>query len=277
MYKKIVALYGVPRTGTTWLGQILDSCPEVVYRYQPLFSYRFKNRIKVEDSKEQVAKFFEELYLESEDDFLNQSEQRKKGLCPAFEEKNPEGEILVYKEVRYLYTIPFLLHLFDDIKIVGIVRNPISVMESWMNAPSEYKDTWKIEEEWRFAQSKNEYKPENYYGYYKWKEGIKLSVDMKKAYPDNFILVRYEDLYENALEKAKDLFAALEISFTSQTEHFIVSSQSKTVDNAYSVYRVKSEKRERKRYLPEEIKTKIYQDLEDFEEARMLGYGRDVQ
>lgn len=275
MYKKLVALYGVPRTGTTWLGQIFDSCPEAVYRYQPLFSYRFKNRIRMEDSKEEITKFFEELYMEREDAFLNQKEQREKGLCPFFENKNQEGDILVYKEARYLYTVPFLLELFEDIKVIGIVRNPVSVLESWMNASSEYKDFWKVEEEWMFAQNKNEYRPENYYGYYKWKECLKMFLDMKIKYPDNFMLVRYEDLNENAAAKTKELFSFAGLPFVGQTEDFIINSQSRTVDNAYSVYKAKSEQRKRKRALPEEIKAKIFQDLQEFEEARLLGYGEE--
>ncbi len=276
MYKKVVTLYGVPRTGTTWLGQIFDSCPETVYRYQPLFSYRFKNRIKMEDSKNEITKFLEELYLESEDSFLSQREQREKGLCPIFENKNPKGDILVYKEARYLYTVPLLLELFEDIKVIGIVRNPVAVLESWMNASSEYKDFWKVEEEWMFAQSKNEYRPENYYGYYKWKECMKMFLDMKNKYPDNFMIVRYEDLYENAVEKTKELFSFADVPFAGQTEDFIINSQSRTVDNAYSVYRAKSEKRQRKRILSEEIKAKIFQDLQEFDEAHLLGYGEGL-
>ena len=38
-----VAIHGVPRSGTTWLGSIFDSSPNVIYRNQPLFSYAFKS------------------------------------------------------------------------------------------------------------------------------------------------------------------------------------------------------------------------------------------
>ena len=42
MYNKIILITGVARSGTSWIGQIIDSSPEVVYRFQPLFSYAFK-------------------------------------------------------------------------------------------------------------------------------------------------------------------------------------------------------------------------------------------
>ena len=38
-----LALFGCPRSGTSWLGQIFNSAPDVAYRYQPLFSYEFKD------------------------------------------------------------------------------------------------------------------------------------------------------------------------------------------------------------------------------------------
>ena len=41
----ITYLAGVARSGTSWLGQIFDSSPEVRYSFQPLFSYEFKNRV----------------------------------------------------------------------------------------------------------------------------------------------------------------------------------------------------------------------------------------
>lgn len=272
--KNIVALYGVPRSGTSWLGQILDSCPDVAYRYQPLFSYRFKNRITTEDTKEEMERFFQELYEEKEDAFLNQADKRESGMYPDFEKKSLRPSVLAYKEVRYLYTIPLLLEKFsrERLKIVGIVRNPCDVLESWINAPSEYKPEWDIFKEWNFAERKNEYRPENYYGYYKWKEYIKMTADMQIKYPDAFFRVRYEDLVKDAEESAEKIFSFLEIPFDAQTKNFILESQSRTEENAYSVYREKRKDRLRKVYLPEEIREKIIKDLKEFDAAAELGY-----
>lgn len=272
MYENVVALYGVPRSGTSWLGQIIDSCPDTVYRFQPLFSYRFKNRITTESSTEDIEQFFQELYYADEDDFLNQKEKRISGIYPIFKNKAVNPSILSYKEGRFLYTIPLLLQKYTKIKIIGIIRNPYDVLESWINASSEYKPEWDIWEEWNFAVSKNEFRPENYFGYYKWKEWIKLNVEMQKMYPNRFITIRYEDLKDRAIEVTKQLYAFLHMPFTSQTETFINDSQSKTVDSIYGVYRDKNRKSKRQVYLPQEIKIKISKDLVDFQEAKLLGY-----
>ena len=55
--KKTIALFGVPRSGTSWLGQIFDSCPDVIYKYQPLFSYAFKNRLNMQSSFDEISNF----------------------------------------------------------------------------------------------------------------------------------------------------------------------------------------------------------------------------
>ena len=38
-----VAIHGVPRSGTSWIGEIINSSPNVLYKFQPLFSYALKD------------------------------------------------------------------------------------------------------------------------------------------------------------------------------------------------------------------------------------------
>ena len=66
-----VAIFGVPRSGTSWLGQIMNSSPNVAYRYQPLFSYAFKDYLDEQSSAEDIQHFHEEL-LTTEDEFVTQ-------------------------------------------------------------------------------------------------------------------------------------------------------------------------------------------------------------
>lgn len=272
MLKSIIALYGVPRSGTSWMGQIIDSCPQVTYRFQPLFSYRFKNRITLEMTEKEVKEFFEELYLERNDDFLNQTSKRICGEYPLFGDKLKDLPVLAYKEVRYLYTIPYLLKIYNKIKIIGIVRNPYDVIESWINAPSEYSLDWNIYDQWKFATKKNEFRPENYYGYYKWKEYLVMAFEMEKRYPNKFFLLKYEDLIKDPEKEVKAVFKFCGLRYTEQTRGFLFDSQTKSAQSEYGVYRNKNEKRKRKMYLPEDIKEEISRDLRGFLEAEKLGY-----
>ena len=193
-------------------------------------------------------------------------------MYPLFDKKALNPSVLAYKEVRYLYTIPLLLQRYKGIKIIGIVRNPYDVLESWINAYLEYKPEWDILQEWAFASKKNEYRPENYFGYYKWKEFIKMNVEMKKKYPGSYMIVRYEELAEEAISVTKELFSFLDVPYTDQTETFLKESQSKTIDNAYAVYRNKKEIQKKEFYLPDTVRNEIAKDLAQFTEAEILGY-----
>ena len=74
-----IAIHSVPRSGSTWLGSIFDSCPNVKYALQPLFSYAYKDYLSLNSTSEDIQSFFEELKV-SDDDFINQIEAKNKGL-----------------------------------------------------------------------------------------------------------------------------------------------------------------------------------------------------
>jgi hypothetical protein len=257
--KSIIGIFGVPRTGTSWLGEILNSSPEVVYKFQPLFSYAFKNYLNVYSTKEEVKNFFDKLE-NTNDDFLDCVYMRTKGFYPVFDKE--EAKMLAFKEVRYLYLIPHLLEIIPNIKIIMVVRNCIDTLTSWINAPKEYKKEWDIYNEWYFAQSKNEYKPENYYGYAKWKEARMLFAEMKRIYPEKTIIVEYEKLFEDSLYETKRLYEFCELEMGKQTRNFIRDSQKNTIEDAYGVYREKEKEKKYKAYLPDSIINMINEDLE---------------
>ena len=64
-----IAIFGAPRSGTTWLGQIFNSSVNTLYRYQPLFSYEFKNRLDENSSKHDINKFHSDL-INSKSNFV---------------------------------------------------------------------------------------------------------------------------------------------------------------------------------------------------------------
>lgn len=257
--KNVIAIFGVPRTGTSWLGEIFNSSPDIIYKFQPLFSYAFKDYINVNSSKEEMIDFFGKLKLK-EDEFLDRSDMRKDGLYPYFEKKN--GSILAFKEVRYLYMIPHLLETFQNVKVVMILRDAIDTINSWINAPKEFRKEWDINKEWYFAQSKNLYRPENYYGYAKWKEAWMLFREMEKIYPHNAIITRYEDLYNDSLRETKRLFEFCDLELDKQTLGFLRESQQQTVTDSYGVFRKKGEERTHQLYISDDIKNEIRKDLE---------------
>ena len=111
-FNNIISVHGVPRSGTSWLGQIFDSHPNVRYKFQPLYSDRFKDRINVRSTVNEINSFFNELYL-THDDFLDQTLKRRNKIYPSFSDKVRFPKYLVIKMVRYHYLIPYLFrHYF---------------------------------------------------------------------------------------------------------------------------------------------------------------------
>ncbi|EGU0166573.1 sulfotransferase [Vibrio parahaemolyticus] len=234
---KRIGLFSVPRSGSSWLGELINSSPDVCYLFQPLFSYAFKSYLDSTSKKDDVIDFFNKI-KSTKDEFVLQSSSRASGSKPHFKEKEECPNNIVFKEVRYLNLIENLLFEDDEIKIVGLVRNPLSVLNSWKNAPREFRIDlgWNFKDEWFDAKSKNQTKDEEYFGYKKWKESTLLFESLAKTYPDRFIIVNYENLVNDTLGEVTRLYNFLDIDISSQTLDFINASTSLTTKETYSVF-----------------------------------------
>jgi hypothetical protein len=259
--ENVIAIHGAPRSGTSWIGQIINSHPKVAFRFQPLFSYVFKDRLNEKSTTQEITTFFEDIY-KTDDDFILQRENIKKGNYPQFK-KDANPTHMVYKEVRYHHILYNLFEKYPKIKVVGIVRHPCSVINSQLMSPAEFKPEWRGREmeEWRFSQIKNSNKPEEFNGFEKWKEVTSLFLEFSKIFPDNFYLIKYSDFLANVLESTKNLFTFCRLDINQQTINFINESQEQTVDHHFSVYRKNFRDDKWKEQLNPKIVQEILNDL----------------
>lgn len=260
--KNIIGIFGVPRSGTSWLGQLFDSSPQVSHKWQPFFSNSFKDYLPVNASKEQIHSFYRAV-IDLEDNYLDRSQKRESGLYPFFKQKNAIPSVLVHKEISQLYHIPSLLKAIDNIKLIFLVRNPNAVINSFYKAPSEFEKSWDLMEEWQFANKKNKFSPYYYYGFQKWKEAMNLFLQVHIHYPQKTKLVKYEDLFLYPEAELRKLFSFANIEMTTQTLHFVNESTSKHSDDAYSVFRGNKKLEDWKSSLPIEIEEKIAEELNE--------------
>jgi len=268
-YKKIISIHGGPRNGTSWLGQLFDSSPEVKHKWQPLFSDSFKDRVPFLKSKKDFKEYYDDLYL-FDDEFLDRTKQQASGSYPIFPIKSSNPEVLVTKHTRYHYLIQRQLELLTNIKFVAIVRNPCGTLNSFRKAPREFDPKWNFEHEWRFAQSKNLFMPENYFGFHRWKEYAKLFMEMEKLYPHSFILISYEELVNNTVELVQKLFDFCKIELSEQTESFIHDSKSIQNNDTYSVFKKNKDINDWKNELPAHIIEEVYLELKNTEFERFI-------
>lgn len=252
--KTITYIAGVARSGTSWLGQIFNSAPDVSFKFQPLFAYEFKNNVTEDSTSEEFNSLIYNIF-QKDSEFLNQNDKKKNGDYPTFI-KDDNLSHLVFKENRYQHIIEPMMRKCSDLKLVGIIRNPNATLNSWMKNPKEFPIGYEPLKEWRYGNCKNKGN-EDFFGYYKWKEVANLYLDLKEKWPDRVYIVHYEELVENPENTIKDLFTFCNIEYSEQTKSFLVKSSTLHNDSPYSVFKDKKVvtqwKDELNTYITEEI------------------------
>jgi len=259
MMKKI-AIMGVPRSGTSWLGQIFNSHPDVAFRFQPLFSYGHKGRLSEHSSADEIRAFFAEI-LDSQDAFALMKSSFQQNYPTFVKAARPSH--VVFKETRYLHVIENILLQCGDVSVVGIIRNPLAAMASWISAPKEYDPAWDLAKEWRSAPSKNMNRPEEFYGFDKWKEIATAFLRFERDYPRQFALVRYEELKRSPLDVTRRVFQWCELDVPEQVKTFLHDSTSRHDDDPYSVFRASANDSRWRDVLPGDIVAQILQEVRE--------------
>jgi len=255
------ALHSVPRSGSSWVGAVLSHHPEVNYFFQPLFSTSFTNQLKTNSSFEDIKYFYSQLST-SKDSFINQISFGKENKT-----KNHNASNILYKEVRYHHLIQNLLTQDPEIKIIGLVRNPLSTINSWLNAPKEFRKdlNWKELEEWRYAPKKNKNRIEEFNGYEKWKDTTLLFEKLQSIYPNRFKLIRYSDLINDSIKSFDDIFRFMNLEMNVKVLSFLSETNSKNNNDVYSVYRKDAKDDLWKTQLNPKIIQEIQKDLLNLE------------
>ncbi len=256
-----VAIHSVPRSGSSWLGQILNSSEQVRYRFQPLFSYAFKDFLNEHSTKKEILTFFEKIEG-SNDDFLLQIDKINSGAYPFFK-KDESFSHIVYKEVRYHHILENLLKQDQELKVIGLVRSPFAVISSFLNSPREFRKDlgWIENEQWRYAENKNLKRREEYFGYEKWKEVYFLFKKLEREYEDRFRLVNYESLIKDTLQEVERIFRFCNLEISAQTIKFLNDSKSADNNSTYSVFRNKEKDKQWKTKLDKKIVCEIREDI----------------
>ncbi len=230
-----IAIFSVPRSGSTWLGQIFNSHPCVVYRFQPNLAYTFPLTLSDHSTRQEIQEFYQAL-LTTDDPFTTAKISISGRLNPSYPKQDPST--LVLKETHHLYIIDNLLRN-SDTKVIALVRSPFATLYSWINTPKEFHADWDLREEWKFGAKKNEGDPRNFFGYNKWKEAMHLFLDLREKHDGQFMVLSYEQLLSATVPCINEVFEFCGLDLPEQTLEFIASSESKHEEDVYSVFRIK--------------------------------------
>ena len=266
MFKRVIVVAGAPRSGTSWLGQIIDSSPEIAYRYQPLFSYAFKGALGFDSTQRQYNNFLKDIY-ESDDPFLLQADNRESGAYPTFEKG--EASVLAFKTVRYHYLLHRMLEYWN-MRLVAIVRHPCGTINSWLKTPREFPEGADPKKEWRLGSCKNQGRPEEFFGFYKWKELAHLYLDLAKKYPGRVYIIKYEDLVDNPPGETDTIFRFLGLEYGQQTRDFLEASHATHKEGRATVFKSPEVKNSWKTELDVDMAAEMIADLAGTDLARFL-------
>jgi hypothetical protein len=262
---RVIMINGVPRSGTSWLGGMFEHHPSTIYRYQPLFSWEFKDEIDHTSSKDDMWKAFTRI-ANARSRFV------LKGLNNDRMEKveNKNASTLVMKHVRYHNLVPHILktcYVRPSSKVVFLVRDPRGCLNSWGTAPKEVVAPLYKGDEWYYATWKNQWKPSEYYGFHKWKEFCRLAIDIRAEYPSKCLIVKYEDLATNPRGTIKSVLEWCDLGYTDTVEEFLKRTTMNESTGAYSLCMpnddVKWQLDNIDKLVPSSINEKILAELED--------------
>jgi len=235
MFSTPILLSGMPRSGTSWLGQIFDSHPAVRFKLSPLFSYDFKNQLSLASSSSDWSDLWQAAY-ERRSDFMNQSDRRQSGEYPTFSEKLADPPFFVIKDTRFHeLTRSALIHL-PDLYVIVIVRHPAGAIHSWLTSPGEFPATADPMKEWRSGSCRKTGFGE-FWGFDDWKKVTLLQLELMKDFPDRVKLLRYEDLVKQPKRTTAKLFNFVGLNASPQTAEFLHRSQTTHIPTEYSVFK----------------------------------------
>ena len=255
-----IGIFGVPRSGTSWLAHIFNSHPDVALRFQPLFSYGHKGSLSEFSSEDDILVFFKNIF-NSQDPFALMTSESQQNY-PTFKKSNKLTHI-VFKETQYLNLIKNILDKSKDVKIIGIVRNPLAVMASWVKAPKEFNPEWDFLREWRGAPGKNKNKPEMYYGFDQWRRAAKLFFQFEKLFPKQFLLINYKGLNCSTVDTVSKIFEFCNLKMCDQVHNFIRESKSRHDPDPYSVFRANANDDSWKKTLPDNVVNEILTEMKN--------------
>lgn len=266
MFRRIILLMGMPRSGTSWLSQIFDSSPQVRFRLSPLFSYEFKNYINEKSPKEDWDYVLRGAYR-SDNDFMNQTARRHAGQYPEFEQKDENPEVLVIKDTRFHNLTEKAIELYDNLKLVCIIRQPCGAIHSWLTAPREFPQHLDPLKEWRTGACRKTGFGE-FWGFDDWKWVTRQHLRLERELPARVIIEKYEDLVDNLFEETKRLFAFAELDYTEQTNDFLKQCNAVHLANEYAVFKNPSVKDRWRKELQPEICETILEEIRGTELGR---------
>lgn len=224
-------ILGVPRSGTSWLNEILNSHPEIRSLYQPLHSYTFPLGHQELESDSRLEGLFSSL-LSSDDPFINMKIGSGKSDYNFTAEPNLRA--IGFKETHFLQEILNAVERVDFFRAICIVRDPRETLRSWLNHPREFTEHEKFEEVWKSGGVRNT-REGNYFGFDAWLNFLNMALKLRDTDPSKICFVSYHNLKKNGEVEIRKVLEFLNTNWAPEVGEYLYSSAIKEQKSLDSV------------------------------------------
>ena len=240
-------VFSMPRSGSSWLGQIFDSCPYVLYKFQPFGLENYAQSLENIEFINSPKNILESIFNDSEP-FINQRcmaeyYKKNKNNYMGFL-KNNKTTINVCKNVHGIDYVPYFINI-EEVRIIFLIRHPCGYINSLLTSPERSQKDYKDWIEGTFISYDNKVNwftgapryDREYRGFLDWIHTTLLFTHLESNNHDKIRVLKYEDLVESPVDTISSLFKWLGIKLEKQTIDFIETSTSSHDEDPYSVYK----------------------------------------
>jgi LPS sulfotransferase NodH len=209
--ENIVWIFGTGRSGSTWLGSMMESLEGCAMWNEPLVGNLFGNfhYFRVGGRKTGRQYILGEPYKEA---WLGPMRDLVLGGAAARFPEVAEDGYLIIKEPNGSIGAPLLMEALPESRMIFLIRDPRDVVASSMDARSE--GSW-LSERWEAQRSASK-QTRNPNVYVRMRansyvQQIEKTWQAYRAHGGRKVMVRYEDLRADTLQTMKRIYSSLEI------------------------------------------------------------------
>jgi LPS sulfotransferase NodH len=209
--ENIVWIFGTGRSGSTWLGSMMEGLDGCAMWNEPLVGNLFGNfhYFRVGGRKTGRHYILGEPYKET---WLGPMRDLVLGGAAARFPEVAGGEYLIVKEPNGSIGAPLLMEALPESRMIFLIRDPRDVVASSMDARSE--GSWLYERREAQGRASKQAKNPNVYVRMRanaYVQQIEKTWQAYRAHGGRKVLVRYEDLRTDTLETMKRIYSELEM------------------------------------------------------------------
>lgn len=233
---KINVILSMPRSGSSFLSQLIEADKTTVLRLSPFFSYKFREMSYSISSPCDVKEWCEAL-VASNDAFVCQTDRKTSGEYPNIEKCN-NRRVLYIKDTRNFFDYIRLFFISPDINLIFLSRKLSSQLSSWILSP-EWKGMDYTSQSMLNANARKilEDNPrDEYWGIADHFYFQRLMKDCIGKFPERCVHIQYEDLVVGKFDKLLQIDADLEMEMLRDQFKLMGSVLGKKL-TPYSVYR----------------------------------------